>query len=135
MGTRSLTIVTDENGCTIANMYRQFDGYPEGHGVELAEFLNGMLIVDGISGREPDKFANGLGCLSAQIVAHFKHKPGDIYLYPIGEGVDHVDYIYKVTGKVGGYPIIQCKKRYGNEMIFDGNPQEFIDFVNEPQNS
>ena len=39
MGTRSLTFVYDGEQ-PIINMYRQFDGYPSGHGQELAEFLN-----------------------------------------------------------------------------------------------
>ena len=38
MGTRSLTFVYDEQEAII-NMYRQYDGYPTGHGAELAEFL------------------------------------------------------------------------------------------------
>ena len=37
MGTRSLTFVYDENNTPVLNMYRQFDGYPSGHGAELAE--------------------------------------------------------------------------------------------------
>ena len=32
MGTRSLTFVYDEYGEKIINMYRQYDGYPSGHG-------------------------------------------------------------------------------------------------------
>jgi hypothetical protein len=38
MGTRSLTFVYEENK-PVVNMYRQYDGYIEGHGRELAEFL------------------------------------------------------------------------------------------------
>ena len=42
MGTRSLTFVYEKYGQVqkpVVNMYRQFDGYPTGHGAELAEFL------------------------------------------------------------------------------------------------
>ena len=39
MGTRSLTFVYDED-TPLINMYRQYDGYPSGHGAELADFLN-----------------------------------------------------------------------------------------------
>jgi hypothetical protein len=38
MGTRSLTFVYDGDEPMI-NMYRQFDGYPSGHGSELADFF------------------------------------------------------------------------------------------------
>ncbi len=39
MGTRSLTYVYDETGKVIIKMYLQFDGYPSGHGLDLAKFL------------------------------------------------------------------------------------------------
>ena len=48
MGTRSLTYVYDEQGEKIINLYRQFDGYPTGHGQELAEFLNKGRMVNGL---------------------------------------------------------------------------------------
>ena len=63
MGTRSLTFVYDEQGNKIINLYRQFDGYPTGHGQELAEFLNNQ------------KMYNGAGDLAALLVAHFKKEP------------------------------------------------------------
>lgn len=47
MGTRSLTFMSDECGDVLVCMYRQFDGYMSGHGVELAEFLAGFPIVNG----------------------------------------------------------------------------------------
>ena len=50
MGTRSLTFVYDGDE-PIVNMYRQFDGYPEGHGQELAEFLCSGKLVEGYSAR------------------------------------------------------------------------------------
>ncbi len=39
MGTRSLTILCGRDA-EIAVLYRQYDGYPEGHGRELAEILS-----------------------------------------------------------------------------------------------
>jgi hypothetical protein len=50
------------------------DGYPDGHGQELADFLDGFKIVNGISTEDRDfpKVANGMGCLAAQVIAHFK---------------------------------------------------------------
>ena len=69
MGTRSLTFVYDEQGNKIINLYRQYDGYPTGHGQELAEFLNNQ------------KMYNGAGDLAALLVAHFKKEPMNFYLY------------------------------------------------------
>ena len=45
MGTRSLTYVYDDNNDPIICMYRQFDGYPTGHGSELADFLTPFKII------------------------------------------------------------------------------------------
>ena len=44
MGTRSITKFIESDGnkqSAICAMYEQFDGYPTGHGLDLAEFLNG----------------------------------------------------------------------------------------------
>ena len=51
MGTRSLTIVKEsiDPSCEdIIVMYKQFDGYPEGLGLRLANFLKGFIIINGI---------------------------------------------------------------------------------------
>ena len=34
----------------IVVMYRQFDGYPDGHGRELKEFIGDMVFVNGLAG-------------------------------------------------------------------------------------
>lgn len=100
MGTRCLTIVEDEQGKELVTLYRQFDGYPEGHGAELKSFLKGFNIVNGITDREAVKTANGAGCLAAQIVTHFKgqpdHRLGGIYIYPAGTRDVGEEYIYRV---------------------------------------
>ena len=102
MGTRCLTVMYDtgEDKKEIAVLYRQMDGYPEGHGAELAEFLDGFKIVNGIS-NERDKLANGGGCLAAQIIAHFKDSVGQFYLYPAGTRDCWEEYIYHDYPTVG----------------------------------
>ena len=52
MGTRSLTVFNDtwENE-EIAVFYRQFDGYPEGHGTDLLDLLKDMSIVNGMNSK------------------------------------------------------------------------------------
>jgi hypothetical protein len=49
MGTRSLTIFQENDNKEICVMYRQFDGYPDGHGEELARFLSGFTMVNGFN--------------------------------------------------------------------------------------
>jgi hypothetical protein len=96
MGTKSITTVLDETD-EIMCMYRQSDGYPSGHGKELADFLNNFKICNGISEEnEVGKWANGVGCLAAQIVAHFKTGIGQFYLIQPGTRDCGEEYIYTV---------------------------------------
>ena len=94
MGTRSLTFVYDEDK-TLLNLYRQYDGYPTGHGAELAEFLNGFTIVNGF-GEVRQKIANGMGCLAAQLVAHFKESVGGFYIHAVTDTNCGQDYEYHI---------------------------------------
>jgi hypothetical protein len=102
MGTRSLTVFQESKehgGGEIAVMYRQMDGYPTGHGAELKEFLSPIKLVNGFSSGDKDRIvANGMGCLAAQAVAHFKDKSpiGGIYLYPSKSRDCGEEYIYTV---------------------------------------
>ena len=111
MGTRSLTIFKDDDGEEIAILYRQFDGYPDIHGKELSEFLKGSVIVNGLSKKDKGlKVFNGMDCLAASVVAHFKTGPGGFYLYPAGAHDCNQDYTYTVSGKIGSEPTIHvCK--------------------------
>lgn len=122
MGTRCLTFVYD-GGSPIINMYRQFDGYPEGHGVELSEFLSQFdAVVNGLTFNETRKVANGMGCLAAQMVAHFKQTAGGFYIHPVTDYDCGQDYEYHVyEDKV----IVQDP----GEVIFNGTWTEFALFV------
>ena len=130
MGTRSTTRV----GCgnvTLVVMYRQFDGYISGHGRELAMFLNTQRLTSGVPSREkPGEgkvWSNGPGCLAAQLVAHFKKKPGGIY---IAEPGDWGEYNYTV--EIGKYTnAIRVKVHHGTSEIpiFDGTLEEFTAYV------
>ncbi len=65
MGTRSLTRFYDEQSdAVLVCIYRQYDGYPSGHGKDLAAFVAERKIVNGF-GRSEQKLANGMGCLAA----------------------------------------------------------------------
>src|ERR1700678_2046311 len=110
MGTRSMTIVIDGNS-EICRIYRQFDGYPEGHGLDLAKLCN-VKMVNGIGADK--NVANGMGCLAAQIIAGLKEGAGNIYLEPTGGAVnDWCEYVYIVRGKEGEYPTIECSTQVG----------------------
>lgn len=136
MGTRSLTFVYDEEGRKIVNMYRQYDGYPSGHGKELAEFLEPITMVNGI-GTIKAAIANGPGCLAAQMVAHFKDGPGYIYINPTTAVDCEQDYEYHIaTHGEGAGLTITCQRTEGlrplrRKKIFDGSLEEFKAFCDK----
>jgi hypothetical protein len=101
MGTSAATLFYEEkDGEIIAYLHRHFDGMPESHGEDLKDFLRDKRIVDGIrTDHDPDKIFNGMGCLAAAVVAHFKTGPGNFYLQPVPkEGAIGLDdnYVYHI---------------------------------------
>jgi hypothetical protein len=132
MGTRSLTFVYDGTSKVMC-MYRQFDGYPSGHGAELASFLGGFdAVVNGYAFNETRKVANGMGCLAAQLVANFKLVPengvGGFYLYPTNSKDCGQEYEYHVYAQK-----VVVKETYdGNKTIFTGTWAEFAEFCQNP---
>jgi len=110
MGTRSLTVVKEQEWKTedgeiipakeIMVMYRQMDGYPEGHGAELVNAFGDIKICNGYGTEQSSgKWANGMGCLAAQVVAHFKTEIGGIYLEPSGTRDSGEEYVYTLYPK------------------------------------
>lgn len=123
MGTRSLTLI-EEDGRVIVNMYRQFDGYPTGHGADLAEFLASGTVVNGYSDKGAKQF-NGMGCLAAQMVANFKKCVGDFYMYHPDERDLGEEYTYRVSF-IEGELRVEISGYEGIE--FEGNVEEFTEY-------
>lgn len=98
MGTSCVTIVFNELNEELVCMYRHFDGGPETHGKELHDFLLGKKITNGIeTGMTLDTHFNGMDCLAAALVAHFKKGIGDFYLLSLENYKEcESDYVYKV---------------------------------------
>jgi hypothetical protein len=125
MGTRCLTFVYD-GGTAVINMYRQFDGYPEGHGRELSDFLSQFdAVVNGMALNETRKVANGMGCLAAQMIAHFKQTAGGFYIHPVYEYDCGQEYEYHVYED-------KVIVKNPDEVIFQGDWKEFASFCEEP---
>ena len=125
MGTRSLTFVYNdaEKPEPIICMYRQFDGYPSGHGAELAEFLSGFEIVNGYGEVKP-KLANGMGCLAAQLIANFKQSVGGFYIYAVTDNDCGQEYEYHVYEN-------RVVVKDPTAVIFEGDYQSFAEFCSE----
>ena len=110
-------------------MYRQYDGYPGGHGVELANLLDGMKIVNGISASEKaTKLANGMDCLAAQVIASFKNGVGNIYLYPAKTRDCGEEYIYLITLVDGQINVTVHDCCNGEKPVFQGDVGRFKEF-------
>lgn len=131
MGTRS-TIHFQEDGKTICSIYQQYGGYPNGVGLQLADFLNGITIVNGINPDKGGRLANGVGCLAAQFIADHKRDAGGLY---ITNESDRQEYDYFVNYKTKGdgflfeyedEPEITCGP-------FVGNRKQFLEWCKEPE--
>lgn len=128
MGTRSLTKVIEKDNefeIVLTTMYRQMDGYPEGHGIDLAKWLSKFTVVNGIGLDEKRQIANGPECLAAQMFAHFKNGPGFIYLYhPDAQdcGEEYIYYVYVNHDEI----TIKIHETLYGKAIFEGTPEEFL---------
>tara|TARA_B100000073_G_scaffold340499_1_gene340422 strand:- start:440 stop:817 length:378 start_codon:yes stop_codon:yes gene_type:complete len=123
MGTRAVTKVLNEDEEVILSMYSQFDGYPDGLGRSLIEFLKKIKMINGISFNEERKVANGMGCLAAQLVVEFKKEAGGYYLTTPD---DEESYNYTIYSE-GNYDdqILKIKVESYSEVLFDGKVEDY----------
>ncbi len=143
MGTRARVEVMNHGKC-VASIYCQFDGYPSGLGMELAEFLKPRTVVNGIGDETAKIAANGMGCLAAQLVADLKGDSiGKVYLCaPMTEDgecgeefiyrLSHVDgkYLIQVTG--GNMTAFGCPNDPASfKGLFSGGLPEFIEWASK----
>lgn len=135
MGTRStMKFIRKENNklTPLVSIYRQYDGYIDGVGHELAKWLLDKNIVNGFGiSADITKLANGFGCLIAQYIRDFKTEPGYLYITDMDNkeeynyevifdddkyfrGIHNVDDL--ITIKVDSHP------------NFKGTPSELLSF-------
>ncbi len=131
MGTRCITVIKDEDNEEICVLYRQFDGSLDAHGKDLVDFLRDKKMVNGM-GADKTNIANGMGCLAAQIIAHFKTEPGNFYLYPAGTRDCGEEYVYTISpygiGVKDGEQMMELHLRVQEGMVTSfgepGTPQK-----------
>lgn len=132
MGTRAVTNVVSEKGEVYVSLYRQYDGYPQGgHGEELADWLEGAVIGNGIGSNLPPKFFNGVGDLAARLVTFFKEDHlniGSFYLIPAGTDWGP-DYTYTV--RVMEDRPVELKVRAYDSTVFQGTVEGFRSWMEE----
>jgi len=122
MSTRALCVIkgADEE---IAVIYRHYDGNPAWFGKELAKFLDGFQVVNGLA-NQTGKIANGMECLAAQIVTALKTSAGNVYLYSAGTRNIGEEYTY-IVEQAKDSSILLAVSSY-DERIFKGSPEEFL---------
>jgi hypothetical protein len=152
VGTRSLTIFRDagqeEHDGEIAVLYRQFDGYPDGHGAQIRECLGDKTVVNGYNANDQ---INGAGCMAIQLIAwlrlensqqfnvHTKeyvaqplNAPSQFDLMPPGTRNCGEDYTYTLTcpARVDWTEVqiddkLHLKVESRRELIYDGPLDDF----------
>lgn len=124
MGTRSLTFLYENDETTpFTCIYRQFDGYPSGHGLDIASYVNSRAIVNGYS--NPQTQINGMGCMAAQLIVHLKdgkREAGNIYIYPPNTSDVWEDYQYHLW-----QDRVEVRD-YNGEVLFQGTWADFQKF-------
>lgn len=122
MGTRSTTKVYNNDKMILA-LYCQFDGYPQGVGRQLADFIESRPFVNGI-GRD-DKVFNGMECFAAQLVAHLKTSAGLWYITGVEDESEEFSYTIRGGNDAANKPkpVTMTCEGYGKR--FNGLPKDF----------
>lgn len=141
MGTRSTIHFIRKRGEKLEPMvtiYQQFDGYIDGVGHELADFLLSKKIINGISsGQDNFHYANGFGCLIAQYIREHKDSVGNLYITNLDDSQEYNYYVEFDEDKYFSKDIFDDKPFEVDELItievdstpaFRGKPSELLEF-------
>ena len=114
-------------------IYNHYDSYPEGLGLDLAKFTRDFRVVNGLGSDLPDKIANGMGCLAAQLVANMKDGPGNVYVEKPRKARFMIDYTYYVW-VADNKSIYISVFDYDDNCIFVGEPYKLIEKYDKERN-
>ena len=101
MGTRSITHIhemksLDVDEKIVCSFYRQYDGYPTGHGKDLAEWLTSKGLKNGIgSDFIKGTHFNRAGTMAVKLCNHIQDESG-CEIMPTGEKSDYIDFEYHI---------------------------------------
>jgi hypothetical protein len=128
MGTRALIHVKDSGikSRTLVTIYRQYDGYPSGLGVDIKTILNegDVGIINGIGDHEAPIYFNGMGCLAAWLIKWLKEEIGNVYIVtPSGKdmGEEYTYTLYRDEQRL----FIKAQGWEG-KTFYDGDLSKFV---------
>ena len=144
MGTRSITVIENEDGQELCRIYRQFDGYLSVMGEELKDIIMRGPVVSRKNIRDRESYL-GMGSLAASAVAQLKtyiRNPmtGDrewkspafddnrIQLIPLGIHDIGEEWIYTISyGGDGEYAQLFAYDSYAKERWeWDAEEQDWV---------
>ena len=101
MGTRSITHIhemksLDSKEKITCSFFRHFDGYIDGHGVDLAEWLTGKGLKNGKGSDfiEGTHF-NRAGTMAVKLCNYIQDESG-CEIIPTGESIPYIDFEYHI---------------------------------------
>jgi hypothetical protein len=149
MGTRSLTHIYDKpmgaRVKPILTFYRQFDGYPSGHGAMISKTFKGRWLVNGYG--DAKKQVNGMRNVGPMLIGAYYvgeqdgDKPmscGNLYIEAPGAkdcGEEYVYHLYPSAGET----VIRLRVDQGYhpkfKTIFDGPLDEFNPLMQQEEDA
>lgn len=124
MSTHATVYIREDNE-PLCCLYIHYDGYPEGAGLDIARFLQGEKVVNGISLGSDRHVFNGMGDLAVRLITYLKgdpHRAGNLYLEPADFYPEEFSYHIRVVDDT------LLLEAFGPDgPIFSGTPKEFID--------
>jgi len=110
MSTRSITHIhaakdLDPDEGIVCSFYRHCDGYPEGHGKDLTEWLKEKHLVNGI-GKDfvPGRDFNRAGTMAVPLMQHIQEISG-CEVVPTGSSDYGEEYTYHVYYRDGAFVV------------------------------
>jgi len=139
MGTRSITKFFDDDVCLVT-LYRQYDGYIDGHGYDLARCLTfegqDIPVRNGIPMGNQTLMFNGMADLACQVIALLKTRDirhnepivrsqmvGNFYIAHNTSGLDEEGFGYAVHLRDDRVVI---DVHTGGRKIFSATPEELL---------
>lgn len=143
MGTHAATYVHDEEGKLLVTILRSQDGYPRCHGVALAEFFKGKIVVNS----NPAKSRlNGMGEVAAKLIEFLLKEGHRIYIVAEAPACNY-EYTIILKGwkgwgnfAPGAIGEIEIEVAFGDtlgssEPEFKGTPEQLQEWSEYEENS